>query len=81
MTALFVPHERTVAYFSMEIALESRRLFTDLASFTDADLARAFGTYNVLRAKVHVDGPVQAEQSAPRGLVATLKTFLTNKRP
>ena len=51
------------------------------AAFSDADLARAFGTYNVLRAKVHVDGPIQAEQGPPRGLVATLKTFLTNKRP
>ena len=64
-----------------KIALESRRLFTDLGAFSDADLARAFGTYNVLRAKVHVDGPIQAEQGPPRGLVATLKTFLTNKRP
>lgn len=64
-----------------KIALESRRLFTDLGAFSDADLTRAFGTYNTLRAKVHVDGAVRAERSEPRGLVAALRTFLTTKRP
>jgi hypothetical protein len=59
-----------------KVALDSRRLFTDLGSFTDGDLARAFETYNALKTKVHVDGPVRPEAAPSGGVFATLKKLL-----
>jgi mono/diheme cytochrome c family protein len=59
-----------------KIALDSRRLFADLGSFTDGDLARAFETYNALKTKVHVDGPVRPEGAPSTGVLATLKKLL-----
>jgi hypothetical protein len=60
-----------------KIALDSRRLFADLGSFTDGDLARAFETYNALKMKVHVDGPVRPEGAPSGGVLATLKKLLS----
>jgi hypothetical protein len=39
------------------VALDSRRLFTDLASFGDADFRAAFVAYNVLKRRVTISGP------------------------
>lgn len=40
------------------IALDSKRLFTDHSRFSDTDLILAFKTYNQLRAKVELDGTI-----------------------
>jgi len=58
------------------IALDSKRLFSDLASFTDEDLTRAFITYNSLKAKVHFPGPVAAGSGEKPGFVTKLKKLL-----
>jgi hypothetical protein len=50
------------------IALESRRFFAELGSYSDADLTHAFFTYNNINTKVPVSGPVEAlrkEQNRP----------------
>lgn len=60
-----------------KIALDSRRLFADLGTLTDADLSRAFQTYNALKAKVHIDGAVRPEAAPEGGVLATLKKLLT----
>jgi hypothetical protein len=60
-----------------KIALESRRLFSDLGSFTDADLSRAFQTYNALKSRVHIEGVVHPEAAPGAGVLATLKKLLT----
>ncbi len=44
------------------IALDSKRLFTDLAKYTDADLSYAFLTYNKLKTKVEVRGALIASR-------------------
>lgn len=41
-----------------KIALDSKRLFTDLATYLDRDLMLAFVTYNKLRAKILSDQPI-----------------------
>jgi hypothetical protein len=58
------------------IALDSKKLFSDLASFSDDDLTRAFITYNALKAKVHFAGPVETGQVGKPGFVTKLKKLL-----
>jgi hypothetical protein len=58
-------------------ALDAKQLFAELPSYTDADLARAFATYNALRTKVHVDGTLQAEHAGKPGLLSRIKQLLT----
>jgi hypothetical protein len=58
------------------IALDSKRLFSEIASFSDADLTRAFVTYNALKAKVHFAGPVAAGSDEKPGFVTKLKKLL-----
>ncbi|MCI0705975.1 MAG: hypothetical protein L0Y80_00635 [Ignavibacteriae bacterium] len=41
-----------------KIALDSKRLFTDLEHFSDTDLILALKTYNQLRMKVELDGNI-----------------------
>jgi hypothetical protein len=55
------------------IALDSKKLFSDLASFSDDDLTRAFITYNALKAKVHFAGPVATGTGEQPGFVTKLK--------
>jgi len=49
------------------IALDSRRLFTDLAGFSDSDLTYAFLTYNKIKTKVQVGGAIEADRNEKRG--------------
>ena len=42
-----------------KIALDSKRMFTDLATYSDEELVYAFLTYNAFRTKVHIGGKVQ----------------------
>jgi hypothetical protein len=58
------------------IAFDSKKLFSDLASFSDDDLTRAFITYNALKTKVHFAGPVAAGQGEKPGFVTKLKKLL-----
>lgn len=41
-----------------KIALDSKRLFTDLATYSDRDLILAFVTYNKVRAKILMNKPI-----------------------
>ncbi len=59
------------------VALDSRRLFEDLASYSDSDLTYAFVTYNKLRAKVRVEGTIEPDRSEKRRAGAGfLKRFM-----
>ncbi len=59
------------------IALESRRLFEDLPSYSDSDLTYAFVTYNKLRAKVHVAGAIEPDRKQKgRAGLGFLKRFI-----
>ena len=59
-----------------KVALESKRFFADLGRYSDGDLAHAFGTYNALKSKVHIEGLVEPETVRRRGVLHTLKTFI-----
>jgi len=54
------------------IALESRRLFSDLSKYSDADLTYAFFTYNKIKTKVHIEGVIEPEHKESSGLAARL---------
>jgi hypothetical protein len=60
-----------------KIALDSRRFFADLGSYSDADLALAFRTYNALKTKVHVDGAVEPEARERTGVLHKLKNLFS----
>jgi hypothetical protein len=60
-----------------KVALDSKRFFADLGSYTDTDLAHAFRTYNALKTKVHVDGVVEPETAERGGILHRLKNLLT----
>jgi hypothetical protein len=44
-----------------KIALDAKRLFSDLSTYTDAALSRAFSSYNQLRRKVVLEEPLVIE--------------------
>jgi len=44
------------------IALDAQRLFSDLQTYSDAELTRAFSTYNRLRTKIVLNDTLQLEQ-------------------
>lgn len=62
-----------------KIALDSKRLFTELVSYSDDDLTYAFLTYNKLRAKVHVEGIVEPDNKAPGGFMTKLKQIFLRR--
>ena len=64
------PAERSAALHAF-----GERFFADLDRYSDADLAIAFRTYNALKTKVHVDGVVEPDEVAPRGVLHTLKNL------
>jgi hypothetical protein len=61
------------------IALDSRRLFTELSRYSDSDLAYAFLTYNKIRTKVQVAGTIEADRSGKRGFAHGLLKLFTGK--
>jgi hypothetical protein len=63
------------------LALDSKRLFTDLPAFSDDDLAYAFLTYNKLKAKVRLEGPVVTEIMEHRGITSKLRRIFSTKKP
>lgn len=63
-----------------KIALDAKRLFSELPSFSDSDLTYAFLTYNKLKTKVHVAGSVETDRKENPGVFKKLKeVFLKNK--
>jgi hypothetical protein len=62
-----------------KIALDAKRLFTELSLFSDRDLVYAFLTYNKLKMKVHLAGNVETEMKENTGVFRKLKeVFLKN---
>jgi len=59
-----------------KIALDGRKLFSDLGEYTDADLTYAFFTYNKLKTKVHIAGPIEVEKKERSSLVKRLTGLL-----
>ncbi len=62
-----------------KFALDAKRLFAALSSFTDEELTYAFLTYNKLKTKVHFDGEVKTERKEEAGIVSKLKNLLRGK--
>lgn len=62
------------------VALDSKRLFTDLSGYSDATLARAFATYNKLKTKIHFEERLQGPESAEPSFLRRLRTRIL-KRP
>ena len=62
-----------------KLALEARRLFEDLTAYSDADLTRAFFTYNRLRSKVHLEGVLEPERAGKRSFVTLFRSLF--RRP
>lgn len=61
------------------IALDSKRLFTDLATYSDRDLILAFVTYNKLRSKISLNQPIVAPEESKSSLFNRItKLFLPN---
>jgi hypothetical protein len=58
-------------------AFDSRRLFTELDTFTDGDLTYAFLTYNKLKTKVYVRGVIEADSRGKVGILETLKKIFS----
>ncbi|SRR5712692_3316068 len=63
-----------------KIALDSKRLFIDFPSFTDADLTNAFFTYNKLKAKVDVRGKLTVDNQKNKNLYKRLVKFFTREK-
>jgi hypothetical protein len=59
-----------------KIALDSKRLFTELEKYSDADLTYGFLTYNKLRTKVRVEGKIEAGHSLKKSLLKRLTSIL-----
>lgn len=62
-----------------KVALDSKRLFTDLSSYSDLDLTYAFLTYNKLKTKVQVEGSIVADKKEKRSFVSKLKGVLSRR--
>ena len=55
-----------------KVALDSRRLFSDLPSFSDADLTKAFASYNTIRTKVPLEDGILVEEPSKRSFLKRL---------
>jgi hypothetical protein len=51
-----------------KVAFDSQRLFTDLHAFSDAELAKAFVTYNDIRTKVQLNDRIHLDKPRKRSL-------------
>ena len=54
------------------VAFDSWRLFSDLPSFSDADLTKAFASYNNIRTKVPLEDGILIEERSKRSLLKRL---------
>jgi hypothetical protein len=62
-----------------KIALDSKRLFSELHTFSDGELTYAFLTYNKLRAKVHLEGSIAADRTERPTFVQKLRNIFTKQ--
>ena len=63
------------------VALDSRRLFSELHSFGDAELVNAFTTYNRLRKRISLQEPLIATSDTGRGMFRRMmKALLMSKK-
>ncbi len=63
-----------------KIALDHKRLFTELTSYSDADLTYAFFTYNKLKTKIHIGGTVTADKGMNKGIGMLIKKVFSGSR-
>jgi len=61
------------------VALDAKRIFRDMQSYTDRDLALAFRSYNKLRRKVTLEGDIVVEETK-RSLLDRLKAVVRAAR-
>ncbi|MBI4429156.1 MAG: hypothetical protein HY562_08555 [Ignavibacteriales bacterium] len=54
------------------VALDSKRLFSDLASYSDEKLTKAFAVYNTVRTKIPMEDMILAEEPKKRSLLKRL---------
>jgi len=57
------------------VALDSRRLFSDLSQFTDTDLAKGFASYNTIRSKIPAEQRIRVEEPRPQTFFERLSSF------
>lgn len=62
-----------------KIAFDAKRLFLHLSEFSDADLQRAFQSYNKIRTKVALEGEIVVEEPRPSFLDRLLRLFRLRK--
>ena len=61
-----------------KLALDPKRLFTQLGEYTDEDLTYAFLTYNKLRPKVALESSVESDVKESGALLGRLKKLFKN---
>jgi hypothetical protein len=59
-----------------KVALDSRRLFSHLQTFSDADLSKAFASYNTLKTKIVLEDPLLLIESKKRSLFQRLRSLI-----
>lgn len=59
-----------------KIALDSKRLFTDLATYSDGDLILAFVTYNKLRSKISLNQPIVVPEKPQSSFFKRMRRLL-----
>ncbi len=59
-----------------KVALDSKRLFTDLPKYSDADLRAAFESYNSLMTKIHIAGALSDEKPHRSSWLQRFRNFL-----
>ncbi len=62
-----------------KIALDSKRLFTNLAEYSDADLQGAFERYNSMMTKIRYEGNLSAGEDLQRSWIQRMWTFLRRR--
>ena len=62
-----------------KIALDSKRLFAELGTFSDNDLSYAFLTYNKLKAKVHLEGAIAVNRTERPTFVQKLRNIFSKQ--
>ena len=58
------------------VALDSRRLFSDLGQFSDTDLAKAFASYNTIHSKIPIEQRIKVEEPPRRTFFGRLSSFM-----
>ncbi len=59
-----------------KIALNARRLFSDLSDYEDSDLVKAFVTYNALRTKILLDDRIVLQETRKQSMLQRIVGLL-----